>query len=293
VSIAAIAPYEIPLPETWPAARAGWTIDPARCALLIHDVQAYFVEPFDSAAPPLRGALEHMTQLRAACERASVPVFFSAQPGEQSREERGLLWDVWGAGIVSAPQLSRFTDALTPGPQDQVIAKRRYSAFYETALAGALRERGRDQLLITGVYGHIGCLATATDAFMRGVQPFLVGDAIADFSAEDHAAAVRLVARTCGVVTTAHAALHALYRRAIRSELERVLAAPIDDLKDGDDVGDAGVDSIRWMELIEVVLPAGQRVAFEELAAARTIDALVVLLARPALSERRSAGAAA
>lgn len=52
------------------------------------------------------------------------------------------------------------------------------------------------------MYGHIGCLATATDGFMRGVEPVVVADAIADFSLDEHLMALSIVARTCGVVTS-------------------------------------------------------------------------------------------
>jgi bifunctional isochorismate lyase/aryl carrier protein len=96
-------------------------------------------------------------------------------------------------------------DALAPGPDDVVLTKWRYSAFVRTDLADRLLPAGRDQLIITGVYAHIGCQATAVEAFSRDVQPFLVADAVADFSAEHHRAAVTYAAQRCAVATTTEA----------------------------------------------------------------------------------------
>ena len=43
---------------------------------------------------------------------------------------------------------------------------------------------------------------TACDAFMRDVQPFLVADAVADFSRRGPRMALRWAAGKCAVVTT-------------------------------------------------------------------------------------------
>ena len=84
------------------------------------------------------------------------------------------------------------------------MTKWRYSAFQRTNLRERLQAMGRDQLVITGIYTHIGCLTTAVEAFMQDVQPFLVADATADFSRAEHVAALHWAAGRCARVVTAH-----------------------------------------------------------------------------------------
>jgi len=62
------------------------------------------------------------------------------------------------------------------------------------------------------VYAHIGCLTTALEAFMRDIQPFMVADALADFSEEEHRIACEYASGRCArVLNTADvlADLHA------------------------------------------------------------------------------------
>jgi len=49
-----------------------------------------------------------------------------------------------------------------------------------------LRERDRDQIIICGVYAHVGVLMSAVEAFTNDIQPFLVADTMGDFSMAYH-----------------------------------------------------------------------------------------------------------
>jgi bifunctional isochorismate lyase / aryl carrier protein len=212
MSLPTIEPYALPGPAELPAGRVAWTPDPQRAALLVHDMQRYFLAPYRGA--PIPQVVAHVAALLRACRAAGVPVFYTAQPGRQDAADRGLLTEFWGAGIGAVidadPRACDVVDELAPQPADAVLAKWRYSAFQRSPLADRLAGLGRDQLVVTGVYAHIGCQATAVEAFMRDVRPFLVADAVADFSRRHHDQACEYVAQRCGVVTTTAAVLDAL-----------------------------------------------------------------------------------
>jgi bifunctional isochorismate lyase / aryl carrier protein len=212
MAIAAIKPYPMPSVAELPSNHAVWEPDAKRCALLVHDMQQYFVEPFTVDASPVNELIANITALRQHCADLAIPVFYTAQPGAQSADERGLLRDFWGAGIGAEREVTRVVSPLMPGEYATVVVKHRYSALHRTRLLEELRDHGRDQLIICGIYAHIGCLATALDAFMNDVQPFMVADAVADFSATDHAMALEYTARCCAVVMSAGQTMQALSR---------------------------------------------------------------------------------
>ena len=200
-----IANYALPAGSELPAARVPWEVDPSRAALLIHDMQNYFVNAFGPGGSPIEDVIANIVALRRRCDELAMPVFYSAQPGHQDPAERGLQTDFWGPGMTSAPEHREIVAALTPDPWHRRLTKWRYSAFRRTPLEAELQADRRDQLIVTGIYASIGCALTAADAFMSDIQPFFVADAVADFSRERHDLAVSFVAERCGVaMTTAH-----------------------------------------------------------------------------------------
>ncbi|MFD6889785.1 isochorismatase family protein [Streptomyces sp. NPDC059957] len=199
-----IDPYPMPLPGDFPPSVVGWQVDPRRAVLLVHDMQEYFLRPFEQGTSPRDPLVSNVILLRERCAELGIPVAYTAQPGGMTTEERGLLADFWGPGMRTAPEHRRLVAGLEPAPGDWMFTKWRYSAFFNSGLQERMRSEGRDQLVICGVYAHVGVLMTVVDAFTRDIQPFLVGDAVADFSASYHRIALTYAAeRAAAVVTTA------------------------------------------------------------------------------------------
>ena len=69
---------------------------------------------------------------------------------------------------------------IAPLPDEQVIYKKRASAFHGTYLAGFLRAAGVDTVIITGVT-MAGCVRHSTeDAIAEGFRPIVVREAVGD-----------------------------------------------------------------------------------------------------------------
>ena len=106
---------------------------------------------------------------RTAASWAS-PSVYTAQPGGMTDEQRGLLKDFWGPGMRVDPADRQVVDELAPGRGDWYFTKWRYSAFFRSGLLEQMREHGRDQLIVCGVYAHVGVLMTAVEAFTNDIQ---------------------------------------------------------------------------------------------------------------------------
>jgi isochorismate hydrolase len=202
MGIPAIPPYRMPTEEDLPSAEVSWIPDPARAAVLVHDMQRYFMSGFSLGQPPAAELVRNIRLLLDSAHTLGIPVAYTAQPGSMTREQRGLLHDFWGPGMSADPENRDIIGELTPARSDTVLTKWRYSGFHRTGLGDVMAGLDRDQLIICGVYAHIGCLMTALDAFSLDVQPFFVADALGDFSRDEHLMAVRYAAQRCALACT-------------------------------------------------------------------------------------------
>jgi bifunctional isochorismate lyase / aryl carrier protein len=283
--------YAMPTLPELPSNRALWQIEASRAALLVHDMQGYFVNAFPAGESPVRELIANVRQLRDAARAANMPIYYSAQPGNQERSSRGLLADFWGPGLSTAPIDQDIVSDLDPseGANEIRLTKHRYSAFQKTDLLESLRARGRDQLIICGIYAHLGCLLTAGEAFMNDIAPFFVADAVADFSAELHQMALRYASGRCAVTLSTEQALSALATVSVgqplstierlRGELALLLDESDDEPIESDEsLFDRGLDSIRLMTLVERLQRRGAAITFGDLAEQPTLHAWVTLL---------------
>jgi bifunctional isochorismate lyase/aryl carrier protein len=284
MAIPKLASYPLPTPDSFPTNKVSWTLEPSRAVLLIHDMQAYFTAFWGDDSPLVEALVQRIGALRDWCHAQGIPVVYTAQPTEQSLQDRALLNDMWGPGLTTAdPALQNVVAPLAPARGDTVLVKWRYSAFQRSHLEDLMKEWRRDQLLICGVYAHIGCMVTATDAFMRDIQPFFVGDALGDFSEQEHRMALQYVATRCGSVIGYQAVIGEapaqLDQAWLLGQLQPYLDAD-DDLPEGsDNLMDYGLDSVQVMTLVAAWQRLGLDVSFAELAGRPTLDSWLTIIA--------------
>lgn len=282
MAIPKIASY--PMPTQVPGNKVPWQPSAQRAVLLVHDLQDYFLDFYDRACAPIPELMHHVRCLLDLAHAQGIPVVYTAQLPRQTAAERGLLQDMWGPGLTAQPQRCAIAAELAPQPHDTVLDKWRYSAFQQSGLLVRMREQGRDQLIICGVYAHIGCLMTAGEAFMNDIQAFFVADALADFSLQEHEMALRYVGQRCGM---------SLLTATLEEQLQSRLPASLDELRtliaqslqvsmvelgEEDNLLDWGLDSIRMMALLENWRRGGRELSFMALAEQPTLAAWWALL---------------
>jgi nicotinamidase-related amidase len=146
-------------------------------ALLLIDLQTdYFNDPELERCRD--DVLAKSNRLVRAARAAGSPVVEvqTVHAADRSTWALNMLDDGRGIAIEGTEGARRLDGLLDP---DLCIVKTRDSAFHDTRLAGWLRERGVDRLVLAGVSTESCIAATATDAYARDLRVVLVEDATA------------------------------------------------------------------------------------------------------------------
>ena len=172
-------------------------------ALLIVDMQMFFLDPgsptFTDGGP---AALPAIKRLVEAFRAAGRPVIFTQHVHHPNGSDLGIMGWWWEGRCLQGSEESGIHPELAPRPGEKVIAKHRYSAFYNTDLETALRCMNVEDVVVTGVMTNLCCESTARDAYFRDYRVFVPADGTGTITEEMHVASLLNLAFGFAFVTT-------------------------------------------------------------------------------------------
>jgi bifunctional isochorismate lyase/aryl carrier protein len=162
------------------------TYDPKSSALLILDMQSYFLEPSSHAFIPSAPAIvPNLQALARAYYAKDLPVIFTQHL--DTPQETGSMARWWQDLINVEDPLSAIIPQFDFSNR-YILRKNQYDAFYGTPLEDRLQRNAVTQVVICGVMTHLCCETTARSAFVRGFEVFFVIDGTATYNKNHHLA---------------------------------------------------------------------------------------------------------
>jgi nicotinamidase-related amidase len=205
------------------------TLAPERTALLVIDMQNYFVKPgYPGEAPMARKIVAGVNQLAAALRRMGGLVVWIKNSSTETRDS----WSVLHRELMTPERQKARYEALSEEheghelwpmldvkTEDAQMVKKRYSAFIQGSsdIEAFLNVRGIDSVLIAGTATNICCESSARDAMMLNFRAVMVSDALAAYSDAEHAAALMNFYSVFGDVQTIDETIASLARGMRRS----------------------------------------------------------------------------
>jgi ureidoacrylate peracid hydrolase len=185
-------PFELNLDEVLNRRyRVVERIDPARTALLVVDMQKFFLRPGQPAylpggdgAPTAEAVVENSVRAVDVCRQHGMHVIWSRWGLRGDGWDVGLWahkWPTWQAGTPAGPSWQNdatdIVEELTPMPGEPVFEKSRYSSFYGTPLDTWLQHIPEiDTLVMIGVTTGFCVRYTVEDAFSRDYKVVVLAD---------------------------------------------------------------------------------------------------------------------
>ncbi len=190
-------------------------VERGRTALLVVDMQHGFLDEGASLEVPKgRDVLPNVERLVRACRDAAIPVIFTefvyattvpCLRGDPfgiehlpADSERPPAYGVPSANCLIGPQAgtgaesAKTVDTLAPRDDELVVQAHTYDKFHGTPLDLALRSRGIDRLIVTGVTTDVCVNSTIIAASTRNYRAIAVADAMATIHDHIHEACLQI-----------------------------------------------------------------------------------------------------
>jgi nicotinamidase-related amidase len=151
------------------------SVDPARTALIIVDMQNEFVAAQGSLrVPDAEATIPAVAALLELARASGMRVVFTQDTHRDGDPE----WRMWPEHAREGSWGWQIVDALRPDPAETVLCKVRYDAFYGTPLDHLLRLWAIDTLVICGTVANICVHYTAASAALRWYDIVVPRDAV-------------------------------------------------------------------------------------------------------------------
>lgn len=178
-----------------------WNADISRSALIVTDMQNYFLNP-DSHAfiPSATSIIPNILSLADFFHKSNRPVIFTKHTNDH---ENAACMSYWWKDMIGneTPSAKIHENLRTSG--DIILEKHQYDAFYNTRLEEILHNQNVRFAVICGVMTNLCCETTTRSAFVKGFQPLLPLDATAAYNREFHISTfINLSFGFCPLMTT-------------------------------------------------------------------------------------------
>ncbi len=164
----------------------NWNLDKKKAALLVIDMQKYFVdESSHFCILSARAIVKNIKNLQDAFLAHHLPVFQTRHLNTEQNAGQMLGW--WGELIREEDPLSEIVDDLHDD-RIEIVNKSQYDALLNTNLETLLKYKEIGLVVVTGVMTHLCCESTTRGAFMRGFEVLFTIDASATHHEDFHRA---------------------------------------------------------------------------------------------------------
>jgi nicotinamidase-related amidase len=176
-------------------------IDPTRTALIVIDMQNDLVKLGGSlVVPDAEASVAAIARLLELARATGMPVVYSQDTHRGGDRE----WEVWPEHCREGSWGWEIVSDLAPRPEDTIVRKVRYDAFFGTPLDHLLRGWGVETLIVCGTLANTSVQHTAASAALRWYGVVIPRDAISALEPFDLEAVLRQTAFAfAGRVTTA------------------------------------------------------------------------------------------